>query len=523
MITPHKRLLRLLIPFLGLAMASTVLSAPAASASTTVPLTDCAVSDNGKPVVSAFQLGAHSADVRTGEARIPVTAVVDDTGGPGPATGVQRVLVTLSVAGGLDRQNGYVPQLLTPAGDGRTWQGTLTVPPGVEPGQWSAELTVADNAYAEVVLGPDELRAMGSDSEVTVQSSAIDETPPALRGLTVSRKKVDTRKSSRRVTVTVRAGDVGSGLAEVVVFAHDDVGHGAASAVLRLVSGTRTSGTWRASMAIPRWAGNSSWKLAVFLRDRLNRGNRVSSVDLRHRGQVSALTVRSRSDRTFPRFSDLRVSPKTIDVRNADGVLRVSARVTDTGSGIASSGVIAGDGKLHRVSGNRHAGRYTGKIVVKRCSTQEGLRPRSGSESIRIPFHTNDRASHYTDSRSPRPPVSATFRDNDWPGVGGILRPSGHVEVIFQEDVVANGSWNPRVAARGSAAELTGSWICASASGATVSCDADPFRTADFTPALPLSPSTEYYVAVNREHTLHVVDLAGNPVVRSALIVMPAS
>ena len=51
------------------------------------------------------------------------------------------------------------------------------------------------------------------------------------------------------------------------------------------------------------------------------------------------------------------ISPKTIDVRNADRVLRVSVRVTDTGSGIASGGVSAGPVKLHRVSGNRYAGR----------------------------------------------------------------------------------------------------------------------------------------------------------------------
>ncbi len=113
MITPRKRLLPLLTPLVGLAMVSTVLSAPSAAAATTVPLTDCASSDNGKPVVSSFQLGAaHTADVRSGEARIPVTVVVDDTGGPGPATGVERVLVTLSLPGSLDMKYDYVPQLL---------------------------------------------------------------------------------------------------------------------------------------------------------------------------------------------------------------------------------------------------------------------------------------------------------------------------------------------------------------------------------------------------------------------------
>ena len=35
----------------------------------------------------------------------------------------------------------------------------------------------------------------------------------------------------------------------------------------------------------------------------------------------------------------------------------------------------------------------------------------------------------------------------------------------------------------------------------------------------PFVPGTTYEVTVNREHTMHVVDLAGNPVVASALIV----
>ena len=165
-------------PLVGLAMAATVLGAPQASAATTVPLTDCASSDNGKPVVSSFQLGAHTADVRTGEARIPVTAVVDDTGGPGPATGVERVLVVLSTADSRDYSTPR-PQLLTQAGDGRTWQGTLTLPPGVVVRRLVRR---ADRGRPGLRRGrprPEELRAMGSDPDVAVQSSGVDNTAPA--------------------------------------------------------------------------------------------------------------------------------------------------------------------------------------------------------------------------------------------------------------------------------------------------------------------------------------------------------
>ena len=84
--------------------------------------------------------------------------------------------------------------------------------------------------------------------------------------------------------------------------------------------------------------------------------------------------------------------------------------------------------------------------------------------------------------------------------------------------MVANGTWNPSVTVRATGAEVAGTWTCADASGATVSCHLDPLRTARFTPAQPLSRATAYELTVNREHTLHVVDLAGNPVVHPALV-----
>jgi hypothetical protein len=278
-------------------------------------------------------------------------------------------------------------------------------------------------------------------------------------------------------------------------------------------------------IVIPRWAGNaSSWRLSVHLGDRLSNTTTVTSAQLARRHQASALTARSRSDRTKPNVSDIRITPRTIDVRNADGVVRVSARVTDTGSGIAAGGVITGLGdRVHprHVSGTRYAGRYVGEVMVPRCA---GLLQFSGPETVSMHVHAGDRAGHDRGSGSqPRPPVSAQFRDNDWPGYGAALRPSGQVDVLFfDEDVVTNGSWNPRVAARGSAVEVVGTWSCTNASGGTVSCDADPFRTAHFTPALPLAPGPTYEVAVSREHTLHVVDLAGNPVLDTEVIVPAA-
>ncbi len=233
--------------------------------------------------------------------------------------------------------------------------------------------------------------------------------------------------------MTVRAADATAGLAKVVVRARAKNGLRESKAALRLVAGTRTSGTWRGSVVLPRWAGTTaSWRLSAHLADRLNNTRTVNASELARRDQASAISVRSRSDRTKPRLTDIRISPTTIDVRNADRVLRVSVRVTDTGSGIASGGVSAGPVKLHRVSGNRYAGRYTGEVVVDRCSSGFELRPHSGSESLRYYLHARDRAGHAGGSGSqPRPPVSALFRDNDWPGFGAGLRLSGRIDTFF--------------------------------------------------------------------------------------------
>jgi hypothetical protein len=227
---------------------------------------------------------------------------------------------------------------------------------------------------------------MGSDPELTVQSSGKDKAAPSPRGLTVSRKKVDTRNAPRRIVVTARAADAQAGVAKVVVRARAKNGRRQAKTPLRLVAGTRKSGTWRGSLVIPRWTGTmSSWRLTAHLGDRLGNTTTLNPPKLAGRGLSSSIGVRSQSDRTKPRFSDIRITPKTIDVRNADQRLRVSARVTDTGSGIA--GVISGFGDrvpLHRVSGTRYAGRYSGEIVIPHCAEPGAYRPFSGPRTLNI-------------------------------------------------------------------------------------------------------------------------------------------
>ena len=157
MITPRKRLLPLLTPLVGLAMVSTVLECAERGGREHGAAHRPREQREGKPVVSSFQLGARHRR-KSGPARPGSRSRSWWTtpAGPGPATGVERVLVTLSFA----REPGHEVRLRPPAPQSRRGTagpglGTLTVPPGRRSGAWSAELTVADKAFAEIVLGPE--------------------------------------------------------------------------------------------------------------------------------------------------------------------------------------------------------------------------------------------------------------------------------------------------------------------------------------------------------------------------------
>jgi hypothetical protein len=58
---------------------------------------------------------------------------------------------------------------------------------------------------------------------------------------------------------------------------------------------------------------------------------------------------------------------------------------------------------------------------------------------------------------------------------------------------------------------VPGSWTCRDVRDAVTSCATGRVRTAAFTPTTPFTPLSDYQVELNPEHTLGLVDMAGNP------------
>jgi hypothetical protein len=58
---------------------------------------------------------------------------------------------------------------------------------------------------------------------------------------------------------------------------------------------------------------------------------------------------------------------------------------------------------------------------------------------------------------------------------------------------------------------VPGAWACFNSTNVSTSCATGNVRHAKFTPSSALTPTTQYVVALNPEHSLGVRDLAGNP------------
>ena len=60
-------------------------------------------------------------------------------------------------------------------------------------------------------------------------------------------------------------------------------------------------------------------------------------------------------------------------------------------------------------------------------------------------------------------------------------------------------------------APVSGTWTCMDLQNQVVSCADGVFRSATFAPATSLQSGALYWFVPNREHTLDLIDLAGNP------------
>ena len=252
--------------------------------------------DNTNPSINLLRLSPSTLDVTGGGKKLTVRTKLSDAGGPGPASGVSGATVTLrSVSGPSTVFNVSLRRAKKPF----VWTATQFFPSGITPGAWQvSSVYVTDKAGGTRVLDYADLTLPVYDRDFTV-TSVPDTSVPDLLHLSLTPKRVDTRKRPQSVVITAKARDTQSaGVDFVDIGAVDGKGH-EASADLRAVKGVKN--TFRGRMYIAQWQGSGRWHFqSATVGDRVGNRQEYTRGDLASLGGDHTFQVIGRIDKAKP-------------------------------------------------------------------------------------------------------------------------------------------------------------------------------------------------------------------------------
>ena len=470
-------------------------------------LNACVDPDNRRPVVEAVAAEPKVVDVTEHSQQVTVRARVTDAGGPGPASGVERVWFAYRMAGAYHWELGPSAELTHETGD--MWSAAITVEPGMPAGTWTLGDVNAWDAAGNSFLVPG-LDRPQLDTDVAIEVlSDTDTVRPAATWVDVAPTRVDTRERSQPVRVRLRASDENSGIAMVRV----ELRGGGNGLWVEL---SRTSeDLYEATARIPRWVGTAQWEV-----DTIHLVDRAGNVVMLDEDEAAALgtsrfqVVSGKDDHAAPTASDVTVRPTRIDARRDRQRIVVTARIRDPKTGVnhAEAQVANRTVQLRRVKGTRYDGRYRGRTTVGPCSDLGTTR------AVMVEMWDRRRPSNSGDQKF-RLSLVLRGNDNHAPVISGrskLVEPEDTLWVRFSEavDGIRSRSIEIRRAEEGEGIlgpPLEGRWTCTRLDGHRVPCLDGRVRIARLNPSEPLVGS-RYRIQVNPEGILDVTDPAGNPV-----------
>jgi hypothetical protein len=161
-------------------------------------------------------------------------------------------------------------------------------------------------------------------------------TRPVPSKIRVSPTVVDVRRRARSVEVTLRVTDTVAVSRVLVGVTRVPPTTFSVGAYAQRISGTATSGTWRARLPLIRGIPDGRYRVAyLWLWDVggaavMHHPGRNSTVDW-----PAPFVVRSRPDRTAPTVSDFRVSTRSVDTRSSTKTVAIRVTARDDISGVA--------------------------------------------------------------------------------------------------------------------------------------------------------------------------------------------
>ncbi|MGC4109079.1 MAG: hypothetical protein QM747_01300 [Nocardioides sp.] len=349
----------------GGALALPGASASAQTASDHLPthVNDCWSTDREPPVVDSVTVTPSTVDTGS-PVTVHIAVSAHDVGGPGPATGIGKVEVSLLSASGTSLPD----TVLTHRKDG-LWHGAVTVPTGTE-GSFYADVRAWDHSGRYKLSlqfdQPSEKTFLDVLQAGVADPGAHDLTPPTLTGLHLSTTSVDTRSAAKVLTITADATDDDSGVATVRATLFPQ----RAPAIQVDLKPTGTPGQFRGTHRYLRGLGNHQEPLWVTLVD--HNGNQVADkkADLSKLGVPTRITVRSGAYEGPRVVRVLKAAPK-VDVHIKGMRYPIRLLMSDP-QGVASVSAsmrgAASTMPLTKVSGTRKRGVWQGYVKVLRCS-----------------------------------------------------------------------------------------------------------------------------------------------------------
>jgi hypothetical protein len=213
-----------------------------------------------------------------------------------------------------------------------TWSAALTLPRYSRQGAWAISVQAWDSTYNETYLASSQLAARGYASAVQ-ETCPGDVTAPQVAAASLTPASINTLSEARTVTVEAHATDDLSGVATLTASLSGG-GH-TVSAPAHLVSGTALDGQWAASLAIPRWAPQGTWTLALGTADVLGNAQSYSADQLAARGLPSSIQQTGEGDTEPPKIIGGMIVPGRIDTESEPRQVQVRLHTTDNLSGVA--------------------------------------------------------------------------------------------------------------------------------------------------------------------------------------------
>ena len=354
----------------------------ASSASGSSGSSGSVAADSTPPIFSGFTSNVSFVSIGNSSENITLSITLEDN--PSGIKLDELPTPKLKKTGSIDIEANSAWTLTSGDKNNGTYTAVITVPTTASPGDYYLfGGTWKDTRGNLVTTETNELGGM-FNSGVTVFNS-VETDPPVFSNLSVSPSTVDVSSSSQTVTLTLDVTDAsGVNIPGVKPF----IGKAASSNInadtfwIR-TSGDNKNGSYSATVTVPTTASPGGYYLTSFYWSDIWGNSAISSTPSAGGASNNGLTViNSVAETNPPVFSNLSVSPSTVDVSSSSQTVTLTLDVTDASGvnipgvkpfiGKAASSNINADTFWIRTSGDNKNGSYSATVTVPTTASPGG-------------------------------------------------------------------------------------------------------------------------------------------------------